>query len=83
MNKSDETALDMFIQSQRLSENEWRKRLAFELCKAYQDGWAAASEKAKRMVGYCDCEITLDQDGVDHVLHEISVKIEALAKEGK
>lgn len=45
--KSDETALDIFIQSKRLTENEWRKRLAFELCKAYQDGWIAALEKAK------------------------------------
>lgn len=47
--KAEEMALELFIQHQRLAENEWRERLAFELCKAYQEGFAEARERAENI----------------------------------
>lgn len=50
---------------------------------AYIAGWNAAREKAKGMVRYCDCEITLDQDGVDHILGEIADHIAKMQPDGE
>ena len=54
--RAEEKALDLFFQIRLQSEDEWRRRIALELCKANAEGYAkgvcdslAIAESAKSL----------------------------------
>ncbi len=47
--KADEVALDLFIQQKLQSENDWRRRLAYELGKSWKDGFDAGKIEGLRI----------------------------------
>ena len=76
--KSAEEIADEILQLHWVGECSGARRnyLVGELKRTQRD----ALEEAVKRVQICHCEITLDYDGLEHILDEIRMQINALAE---
>lgn len=73
---NSDTHKDLYWQAGKIDS------LRREVATAHASGYAEGVRDAGKKVEYCNCEITLDQDGVDHILSHIAENIKALLPTG-